>query len=107
MNDTCVKIYRAKIAQGEDIKETHDQVGAVIAPTSAKRGLFVQCGRGVLEVEQLQFPGGKVLKGSEAINGRKVKLGDVFEYNSEIQQNNALKLKVSGEKTEVNNSIKS
>ncbi len=107
LNDTCVKIYRAKIAEGEDIKETHETVGAVIAPTSAKRGLFVQCGKGVLEIEQLQFPGGKVLKGSEAINGRKVKLGDVFEYNSEIQQNNALKLKVSGEKTEVNNSIKS
>ena len=102
----CVKIYRARIATGEDIKETHEPVGAIIEPTSAKRGLFVQCGKGILEIEQLQFPGGKVLKGSEAINGRKVKLGDIFAYNSEILQNNALKLKVDGKKTEVNNSSK-
>ena len=106
LNDVCVKIYRAKIAVSEDVKETNEPVGSIIEPTSAKRGLFVQCGKGVLEIEQVQFPGGKVLKGTEAINGRKIKLGDCFVYNGEIQQNNAVKLNVSGNKTELNNSTK-
>lgn len=106
LNDVCVKIYRAKIAAAEDIKETNEPVGTIVEPTSAKRGLFVQCGKGVLEIEQVQFPGGKVLKGTEAINGRKINLGDCFVYNSEIQQNNAVQLNVSGSKTELNNSTK-
>lgn len=103
LNGVCVKIYRAKLAVAEDIKETHEMVGAIVEPTSSKRGLFVQCGKGILEVEQLQFPGGKVLKGTEAINGRKVKVGDVFSYNAEIQINNAVQLNVSGDTTEMAN----
>lgn len=104
LNGVCVKIYKAKVAQGEDIKETHEPAGAVVSPTNAKRGLFVQCGKGVIEIEQLQFPGGKVLKGCEAINGRKVKLGDVFFYNAEAMHNNAVQLNVAGDIVEINNS---
>lgn len=94
INDVCCKIYRAKVA--EDVADTKEPVGTVIEPTSNKRGLFVQCGKGVLEITELQFPGGKVLKSTDAINGRKIKVGDRFLYSDGIQTNSPVVLNTGG-----------
>lgn len=70
-----IKIYRARIA---DIPSTGEECGTVIEPTSAKNGVFVQCGQGVLELLEVQFPGGKVLPAVGLVNGRKLKVGTKF-----------------------------
>ncbi len=97
VNEVCCKIYKAVIAK--DVLDTSLKNGTVIEPTSAKKGLFVQCGKGVLQIIQLQFPGGKILTGAEAINGRKVALGDCFTYADKIQINNPVQLNADGNKT--------
>jgi len=74
-----INIYRAKIAPAEYI--TDQPAGTIIPPTCAKKGLFVQCHSSVLEITELQFPGGKVMSGKDAINGNKLKIGDRFETN--------------------------
>jgi len=76
---TMVNVYRAKVAPDEYI--TEELNGTIIPPTCAKRGLFVQCHSSVLEITELQFPGGKIITGKDAINGKKLKIGDRFETN--------------------------
>lgn len=93
INGEICKIYRARVSSVPDTKEL---AGTVIEPTSIKKGLFVQCGKGVLELTELQFPGGKVLKASDILNGRKIKLGDKFVYSNEIQTNDPVVLEKSG-----------
>jgi len=50
----------------------------IIEPTSAKTGVFVQCGQGVLEIIEAQFPGGKVLSAKNLVNGRKLSVNMQF-----------------------------
>lgn len=70
-----INIYRAKIS---DAPSTDKEPGSVIQPSSPKNGLFVQCGVGVIEITEIQFPGGKVISGGQALGGRKIAVGDVF-----------------------------
>lgn len=93
INGEVCKIYRARVS---DIADTKSLAGTIIEPTSIKRGIFVQCGKGVLELTELQFPGGKVLKASDILNGRKIKLGDRFIYSNEIQTNDPVVLEKNG-----------
>lgn len=71
-----LKIYRANIAK--QIDNTKEQPGTIIPPTSNKTGVFVQCGQGVLEITEAQFPNGKVLPAINLINGRKIYVGMRF-----------------------------
>ncbi len=96
LNGVCCKIYRAIVAKGEDVVETGFKAGTVVEPTSTKRGLFIQCGKGILQITELQFPGTKVLTSAEALNGRKVNVGDCFSYGEEIQTNNPVQLNKNG-----------
>lgn len=93
INGEVCKIYRARVS---DVANTKSLAGTIIEPTSIKRGIFVQCGKGVLELTELQFPGGKVLKASDILNGRKIKLGDRFIYSNEIQTNDPVVLEKNG-----------
>lgn len=93
INGEVCKIYRAKVS---DVEDTKEPVGAVVEPTSIKNGLFVQCGKGVLELTELQFPGGKVLRATDILNGRKIKLGDKFIYSNDFQINNPVVLEKNG-----------
>ena len=43
-----------------------------------KRGILVAAGEGAVNLTQLQFEGGKRLAAADAVNGRKVAVGDVF-----------------------------
>lgn len=78
-NGNMINILRARIA--EDINNTDNACGTIIEPTSPKKGLFVQCYRSILEILELQFAGGRVITGKDAINGNKLKVGDRFETN--------------------------
>lgn len=44
-----------------------------------KRGIIVACGSGAIKILQLQPAGGKVMKDSDYVNGRKIKAGDVLD----------------------------
>lgn len=78
LDGTPVKIYRAKIR--EDIAETKEKVGTILELSSPKKGVFVQTGTGIIEILEVQFPNSKLLKATDALNGRKIKVGDCFNY---------------------------
>jgi len=75
LNNELVRIHRARISE---IKSTDKEPGTIIEPTSAKTGVFVQCGQGVLEIIEAQFPGGKVLSAKNLVNGRKLSVNMQF-----------------------------
>jgi len=75
LDDKTINIYGARIA---NIADTNHEVGTIIEPSSVKNGVFVQCGQGVLEILEAQFPGGKVLDAKQLINGRKLAIGMKF-----------------------------
>lgn len=78
LNGMMVKIYRAR--EAKEIEETHQTPGTVLDCSSPKKGVFVETGAGVLELLEVQFPNSKVMKARDAINGRKIKVGDCFDY---------------------------
>lgn len=77
LENNLVKIYRARVAV--DISDSGKDVGTIIEPSSAKRGVFVQCGTGVLEIVEAQFAGGKVLPAKQLFGGRKFAIGMKFD----------------------------
>jgi len=80
LNDCMVKIYRARVREGN--QETKMTPGTILECSSAKNGVFVQCGSGVLELLEVQFPSQKIIKATDAFNGRKLKVGDKFTYET-------------------------
>lgn len=52
--------------------------GEVIA-ADRKSGIIVGCGAGAVQILSIQFAGGKALSASDAVNGRKIKAGDVLD----------------------------
>jgi len=76
LNGNLVKIYRARVA---DIPDSGKPIGTIIAPSSAKLGVFVQCGQGVLEIVEAQFAGGKILPAKQLFGGRKFAIDMTFE----------------------------
>lgn len=76
LNGEAVKIYETRVRP--DIASTADKAGTIIAPTSAKAGVFVQCGFGVIEIVKMQLPNGKVVDAKALVGGRKLSTGQVF-----------------------------
>ena len=58
-------------------KEGNGEIGAVICAN--KTGITVKCGDGAIRIEELQPAGGKVMKASDYVNGRKIKAGDKLD----------------------------
>lgn len=82
LNNQVVKIYRARVAT--EIDETKKPEGTILECSSPKAGVYVQCGTGVLELLEVQFPNQKVIRAKDAINGRKFKVGDKFSYTTDM-----------------------
>jgi methionyl-tRNA formyltransferase len=59
-----VKVLRSKISL-ENLR--HPKSGAILP---AKRRILVACGKGVLEITELQLPGGKALSADDFLRGR-------------------------------------
>lgn len=77
-----VKIYRAVVA--DNSLETSEPAGTILEASSPKKGVFVQCGSGVLELLEVQFPNSKVGRATDAMNGRKLSVGDRFVYDETV-----------------------
>ena len=75
LDNDLVRIHRAKLT---DIPSTNKAPGTIIEPTSAKNGVFVQCGQGVVEIIEAQLPGGKVVPAKNLVSGRKLMVGMQF-----------------------------
>jgi len=75
LNNDLVRIHRARVST---ISSTNKAPGTIIEPTSAKSGVFVQCGQGVLEIIEAQLPGGKVVSAKNLVSGRKLMVGMQF-----------------------------
>ncbi len=86
INGNIVKIYRAKVSDKDLSTNINVTAGTILPSSSAKSGVFVKCGSGVIEILEAQFPGGKVLTGKELINGRKLNALDKFLGYSEAFQ---------------------
>ena len=83
LNGQVVKIYTAQEEKPEVVGEF--VAGQIMPNSSAKNGVFVRCGTGVIKLGLCQLPGGKVLEATQLFNGRKFKVGDIFEYNIQIE----------------------
>lgn len=67
----AVNLYCATPCEGEG------ECGTVIA--ADRNGIAVACGKGAVNIKELQFAGGKIIAARDAVNGRKVKAGDRFD----------------------------
>lgn len=67
-----INVYRAKAVDYEG-----DGVCGKVLSIGKK--LAVQCGHGAVILEELQLPGGKKIRGTDALNGRKIQPGQVLE----------------------------
>lgn len=74
INGADVKIYRAEYAGAA---RKRNLVPGEIAE-AGKNGLIVKCGRGCVRIDDIQFAGGKKTRASDLLNGRKIKVGDIF-----------------------------
>lgn len=75
VNDQVLKIYTADVAA--DVDSTELPIGTILDISSAKNGVFVQTGNGVLLLGDVQLPGGKVMNAKLLFSGRKLNVGDV------------------------------
>ena len=75
--DPAIKVYSVKIVEQTGKK---GEAGEIIEPTSAKNGVFVACGAGVIELDKIQFPGKGVVDAKAMVAGRKLKIGDKFIF---------------------------
>lgn len=85
LNDIPVKIYTANIDVSVESNEASAVPGEILDCSSAKNGVFVKTGNGIIMLGNIQFPGGKVLDAKQFISGRKLKVGDVFESSLKIE----------------------
>lgn len=72
-----VKIWRAKPAGNAPLTEAP---GTVLR--ADRSGILVNCGRGQLNIEQLQLPGGKPLSAEQVLNGS----GNLFTVGARFSQ---------------------
>lgn len=70
-NGLILNILRATAADADGA------VGEVVS--ADKHGIVVKCGKGAIKIEELQPAGGKVMKASDYVNGRKIKAGDKLD----------------------------
>lgn len=74
---TVLKIYSVRLVDFD----ADGEPGEVIEPTSAKKGVFVKCNPGVIELGLVQLPGKGVMEAKNLVNGRKIGVGDKFKFN--------------------------
>lgn len=72
LNGGNVNVYRAGAVEYEG----GERNGEVIV---LSKKLAVKCGHGAVLLEEVQLPGGKKIRGADALNGRKIQPGQVLE----------------------------
>lgn len=69
---TTLRVWEAEVATLPDVRTA--EPGTVVV--ADRRGLLVQTGKGLLDIQRLQAPGGKVLAAQEFMNGTPIAPGD-------------------------------
>lgn len=77
LGDVIVKIHTASVSSIHI--DGNFKIGEVLPISSCKAGVFVRCGSGILKLGLIQLPGGKIMDATQLLNGRKIKIGDIFE----------------------------
>lgn len=72
-NDKMMKIYKSKV-----LKENSDKQSGTILDVS-NEGIKVACKEGILLIEEIQFPGKKVLKVEQYIRGNAIETGVILK----------------------------
>ena len=72
-----INIYRAERAQIPEEEYANAVVGEVLSDTP-KKGFLVRCKDGVVKFLEVQGAGGKRMSGSDFLNGRKVRKGQIL-----------------------------
>ncbi|MDN5341246.1 methionyl-tRNA formyltransferase [Oceanotoga sp. DSM 15011] len=75
INGESVKIFGSFLNQ--DYKNIKDIPGKILS--SDESGISVSCKDGYLIIKNIQFPGKKKITSTDALNGHKIKIGDIFE----------------------------
>ena len=74
-NGVQLNIFNAELY--EDVSGAGGRAGEVIF--ADRRGIAVACGEGTVIITELQIAGGKRMRASDFVNGRKIKAGDVLD----------------------------
>ena len=75
--EVIIKIHTVSVLETDG---QMSEPGTGIEPTSAKNGVFVACGSGVIELKQIQFPGKNIVEAKTMVAGRKINIGDKFIF---------------------------
>ncbi len=75
-----LNVYRAEIAALTPEEEELCKIASAgeILSEKPKRGLLVKCGEGAIKLTEVQAAGGKRVSGSDLLNGRKLRKGQVL-----------------------------
>ncbi len=75
-----INVYRAEraILNEEEMTIMENAVCGEVLSDRPKRGLLVKCKDGAVKLTEVQAAGGKKISGSDFLNGRKAKKGQVF-----------------------------
>lgn len=75
LNGAPVNVFQAEICS----ESANEPFGTVVSD-SPKKGLILSCGNGeTVKILEAQMPGGKRVKGSDLLNGRKITKGQRFD----------------------------
>ena len=73
VNGNKLNVYRAEKTDFD----AEGEIGEIVCDIP-KKGLIVKCADGCIKLTEVQASGGKKMSGSDFLNGRKVKKGDLF-----------------------------
>ena len=79
---TSVNGLKVNVYVAEETPLLDEMIGAGVGEvlsSSPKMGLIVRCGDGAVKLLEVQASGGKRIKGSDFLNGRKAQKGDIFQ----------------------------
>ncbi len=80
LEGNSINVYRAEraILNEEEKEAMENAVCGEVLSDRPKRGLLVKCKDGAVKLTEVQAAGGKKISGSDFLNGRKAKKGQVF-----------------------------
>lgn len=79
LNGAAVNFYRAEIIEEGALTEEEKAAKAgEILSGKPKTGLIIRCGKGALKILSLQPAGGKIMTGTDFLNGGKGRKGEAF-----------------------------
>lgn len=73
LNGENLNLFNAELVPAQPAGKCGEVISA------DKRGVVVRCGEGAVSITELQLFGGKRMRAADAVNGRKIKAGDILE----------------------------